>query len=135
MQDIKIFGQTEKDMYRVTKSDAGFIFSYDIAQRFGTNSAVLAGALYTLYLTHYNKTINTKDYNDGWFKASRNLIYQLTGLSSFQQKEAQKWLIHDDLIETKKKGIPAVTHYRLLPHLFQCMQTMIYLYKEEKEDN
>lgn len=50
---------------------------------------------------------------EGWFYAERDKLEEATTLSAYKQKEAEKILIAEGLIEVKLKGVPARNHYKI----------------------
>jgi len=51
--------------------------------------------------------------SDSWFYAGRDKIEEVTTLSAYKQKEAEKILIQEGLIKLKLKGVPARNHYKI----------------------
>ena len=85
-------------------------YSSKIARTFGTNTAIILGALAS---KHCYWEVQNKLTEDGFFFVTAKDIEHETALSAKQQRAAISKLEEVGILETKLKGIPAVKYFKL----------------------
>ncbi len=109
-------------MKHLLSSSAFLIVNKQLAKQVGLKGAVLLADL-----------ISKEEYfiangmTDGWFFNTEANIEQDTTLTSYQQRKALKTLKKYEIIETKRKGIPAKQYFKIneanLLNILSCEET------------
>lgn len=86
------------------------IVNKDLIQILGLNEAIILGELCSEY--NYWANINKLEENE-YFYSTRENIQKNTGINAHFQRIAMKKLEEKGIINTKKKGIPCKTYYRI----------------------
>ena len=86
------------------------IVNKDLIQILGLNEAIILGELCSEY--SYWDNINKLEENE-YFYSTRENIQKNTGINAHFQRIAMKKLEEKGIINTKKKGIPCKTYYRI----------------------
>ena len=109
-------------MKHLLSSSAFLIVNKQLAKQVGLKGAVLLADL-----------ISKEEYfiangmNDGWFFNTEANIERDTTLTSYQQRKVLKTLKKYEIIETKRKGIPAKQYFKIneanLLNILSCEET------------
>ena len=109
-------------MKHLLSSTAFIVLNKELARQVGLKEAVLLADL-----------ISKEEYfiangmTDGWFFNTEANIYKDTTLTAYQQRNALKTLRKHQIIETKRKGVPARQYFKIneanLLVLISCEET------------
>ena len=96
-------------MKNLLSSTAFLVVNKQLAKRVGLKAAVLLADL----ISKEQYFIDNKSLIEGYFYNTEDNIYKDTTLTTYQLRKALKSLKNENLIETKRKGVPAKIHYKI----------------------
>ncbi|QDP68054.1 MAG: hypothetical protein GOVbin3264_35 [Prokaryotic dsDNA virus sp.] len=96
-------------MKHLLSSTAFLVVNKRLAKRVGLKAAVLLADL----ISKEQYFIERKELTEGYFYNTERNIYKDTTLSPYQQRKALRILKKENLITTKRKGVPAKMHYKI----------------------
>ena len=109
-------------MKHLLSSSAFLIVNKELARQVGLKGAVLLADLISK-----EEYFISKGMTDGWFFNTEANIEADTTLTSYQQRKVLKTLKKYEIIETKRKGIPAKQYFKIneanLLKIFSCEET------------
>ena len=109
-------------MKHLLSSSAFLIVNKELARQVGLKGAVLLADLISK-----EEYFISKGMTDGWFFNTEANIEADTTLTSYQQRNVLKTLKKYEIIETKRKGIPAKQYFKIneanLLKIFSCEET------------
>ena len=92
------------EIFKLLNPDNTVTINRPLAHALGTNEAIIYSALIAKRAYYYQRDILDED---GYFYSTISDLQESTGLSRYQQNSAIKNLIEVNLIECRKKGVPA----------------------------
>ena len=98
-----------KELAKLLSSDEHLVVNRTIAKEVGLTEAVLLAEL----CAQYNYAENNGELKDDSFCITREQIYENTGMTDYQQREAMKTLQDLGFLSISRKGVPAKNHYSL----------------------
>ena len=107
-------------------SDNYFVVNRDLIKIIGLKPAVLFSELCSEQ-NFFNKKEDSEECV--WFYATQDKLQDKTGLSAYEQREALKVLVEENLVETKKQGIPCQTWYKI------CLEQVVKNFDNKKLKN
>jgi len=96
-------------MKHLLSSTAFLVVNKRLAKRVGLKAAVLLADL----ISKEQYFIERKELIESYFYNTETNIYKDTTLTPYQQRKALKVLKKENLITTKRKGVPAKMHYKI----------------------
>ena len=96
-------------MKHLLSSTAFLIVNKRLAKRVGLKAAVLLADL----ISKEQYFIDNQNLIEGYFYNTETNIFKDTTLSPYQQRKALKTLKKENLIETKRMGVPAKIYYKI----------------------
>lgn len=97
------------DLLSLLASNNYVVYNSVLAKRLGPNCAIILGRL----CSEYQFWQRSEKLQDGFFYATREHIYEMTGLSEDQQRTAIRKLESVGIVETKRIGVPSKTYYKI----------------------
>lgn len=110
MDSLFIWRLTMDGIAKLLSTDGFIQVNKALIKKFGLHEAVMLGELCAEYVYWQNAN---KLVDDEWFFSTRQNIEENTGLSEHFQRKALATLTAANIIEIKKKGVPATNYYRI----------------------
>ena len=96
-------------MKQLLSSSAFIVLNKELARQIGLKEAVLLADLISK-----EEYFISKGMQDGWFFNTEANIQEDTTLTPFQQRKCLKVLKKYDIIQVKRKGIPAKQYFKII---------------------
>ena len=98
------------EIFKLLNPDNTVTINRPLAHALGTNEAIIYSALIAKRAYYYQRDMLDED---GYFYSTISDLQESTGLTRYQQNSAIKTLIEVNLIECRKKGVPARRYFRV----------------------
>lgn len=106
------------DILDFIAQDWYIVYNKTLAKSIGVNQTIIFMFMVSQYKFFANNNTLT---DDGYFYKTADDIYEATGLSRYQQKQAIDDLQNRWLIAYKPKGVPAKLHFKLFQDKFSTL--------------